>query len=518
MAGYSPEGRAMSAALPIETLVIVGGGTAGWMAAAAASRFLDNGRRKIVLVESEEIGTVGVGEATIPPILSFNEMLGIAEEEFVRATQATFKLGIEFVDWGGLNQRYMHPFGSIGRDLEGVAFHQIWTKFREQAELGPITDFSMACVAAMAGKFAPSSKDPRSPLSQLGYAYHFDAGLYARFLRSYAEGNGVVRYEGRIETVEQDGDSGFVTALVLQDGRRVAGDLFIDCSGFRSLLLGQTLGVPYHDWSAWLPCDSALAVPSARAEPLLPFTRSIARGAGWQWRIPLQHRTGNGHVYSSAFMDDDEAARVLMSNLDGAPLGEPRKINFTAGVRDRLWEKNVIALGLSGGFIEPLESTSIHLIQTGISKLFWLFPDIRCSAVERDEYNRLMREQFAYIRDFIVLHYKATNRDDTAFWRQVRDMPIPDSLSRKIELFREKGRILRYDHDLFDVSNWVAVMLGQNLLPVGYDAVADSLDDDRVLAALRKLGATYTAQAQQLPAHADYIARFCKAQPMEATI
>ncbi|WP_086738421.1 tryptophan halogenase family protein [Erythrobacter colymbi] len=501
----------MTHAIPVETLVIVGGGTAGWMAAAAASRFLDDGRRTIVLVESEEIGTVGVGEATIPPILNFNAKLGIAEADFVRATQATFKLGIEFANWGNVGERYMHPFGSIGRDLEGVAFHQIWSKFREQAGIGPIADFSMACVAAKAGKFAPTASDPRSPLSQLGYAYHFDAGLYARFLRGYAEDNGVIRHEGRIERVEQDGESGFVTAVVLSDGRRIAGDLFVDCSGFRSLLLGQTLSVSYHDWSQWLPCDSALAVPSQRTEPLLPYTRATAHGAGWQWRIPLQHRTGNGHVYCSAFMDDGEAERLLLANLDGAPLAQPRKIGFTAGVRDRLWEKNVIALGLSGGFIEPLESTSIHLIQTGISKLLWLFPDKRCTATERDEYNRLMREQFDYIRDFIVLHYKATARGDTPFWLQMRDMPIPDSLARKIDLFREKGRILRYDHDLFDIPSWVAVMLGQGIVPAGHDAVADALDDERVIAALRTLSSHYTEQAQRMPAHADYIVRFCAA-------
>jgi tryptophan halogenase len=501
----------MTSAIPIETLVIVGGGTAGWMAAAAASRFLDDGRRTIVLVESEEIGTVGVGEATIPPILNFNAKLGIAEADFVRATQATFKLGIEFANWGNVGECYMHPFGSIGRDLEGVAFHQIWSKFRGEAGIGPIADFSMACVAAKAGKFAPTASDPRSPLSQLGYAYHFDAGLYARFLRSYAEANGVIRHEGRIERVEQDGESGFVAAVVLSDGRRVAGDLFVDCSGFRSLLLGQTLGVPYHDWSQWLPCDSALAVPSQRTEPLLPYTRATAHGAGWQWRIPLQHRTGNGHVYCSTFMDDEEAARLLLDNLDATPLTEPRKIGFIAGVRDRLWEKNVIALGLSGGFIEPLESTSIHLIQTGISKLLWLFPDKRCTATERDEYNRLMREQFDYIRDFIVLHYKATARDDTPFWRQMRDMPIPDSLARKIDLFREKGRILRYDHDLFDIPSWVAVMLGQGIVPAGHDAVADALDDERVIAALRTVAGHYNEQAQRMPAHADYIARFCAA-------
>lgn len=490
---------------PIETVVIVGGGTAGWMAAAAASRLLDDGHRQILLVESEEIGTVGVGEATIPPIQNFNAMLGIAEAEFIRATGGTFKLGIEFADWGAIGQRYMHPFGTIGRDLEGVAFHQLWAKFRSSAGLGPITDYSIGCVAAAAGRFAPRSDDPRSPLSQLGYAYHFDAGLYARFLRTYAEDNGVVRHEGRIATVEQDGESGFVTAVVLSDGRRIAGDLFIDCSGFGSLLLGQTLGVAYHDWSAWLPCDSALAVPTERTAPLIPYTRASAHGAGWQWRIPLQHRTGNGLVYCSAHLDDETAAERLLANLDGKPLDQPRKIGFTAGVRDRLWDKNVVALGLSGGFVEPLESTSIHLIQTGISKLLWLFPDKRCTAVERDEYNRLMRNQYASIRDFIVLHYKATTRDDTPFWRQVRDMPIPDSLAHKIALFREKGRVPHSNQDLFEAPSWVSVMLGQNIMPSGYDPVADALDDGRVLAALRSMAAGYAAQAARLPTHEDYL-------------
>ena len=501
---------------PIEKVVIVGGGTAGWMAAAAASRFLQDGQRQITLVESEEIGTVGVGEATIPPILNFNAMLGIDENDFVRATQATFKLGIEFVNWGNVGERYLHPFGTIGRDLQGVAFHQFWTKFKNHTALGPIGDYSMAHVAAMAGKFAPTSPDPRSPLSQLAYAYHFDAGLYARYLRKYAEDGGVKRQEGRITSVDLDGETGFVKAVVLDGGLRVEGDLFIDCSGFRSLLLGDALGVKYRDWSHWLPCDSAIAVPSERTAPLLPYTRSTAHTAGWQWRIPLQHRTGNGHVYAAAHMSDDEAERILLANLDGKPAADPRKIKFTAGVRERLWEKNVIALGLSGGFIEPLESTSIHLIQTGISKLFWLFPDKRFSDVERTEYNRLMSEQFAYIRDFIVLHYKATTRGDSPFWRQVRDMDIPDTLAHKIELFREKGRILRYDHDLFDIPSWVSVMMGQNIMPQGYDAVADALEDARVLTAMQAMADSYVGQAERLPTHEEYIVKRCNAPSMSS--
>ncbi|MEP9400347.1 tryptophan halogenase family protein [Sphingomonas sp. VNH70] len=495
------------AAAPIESVVIVGGGTAGWMAAAAASRYLDDGRRTITLVESDAIGTVGVGEATIPPILQFNRLLGIDEAEFVAKTGATFKLGIEFADWGAVGERYIHPFGTIGRDFEGVAFHQHWLKHRRAHGMADFERFSMSAQAAAAHRFAPPVADARSPASQLAHAYHFDAALYAKFLRERAEAQGVRRVEGRIASVERNGESGHVTAVVLDDGRRVAGAFFIDCSGFRSLLLGEALGVGYRHWSHWLPCDRAIAVPSERVGPLLPYTRATAREGGWQWRIPLQHRTGNGHVYASGFTDDARAQEVLLANLDGAPTAEPRSLRFTAGVRERLWEKNVVALGLSGGFLEPLESTSIHLIQTGISKLFWLFPDSGHAAVERREYNRLMGEQFDYIRDFIILHYKATRRDDTPFWRYVRDMPIPDTLAHKIELFREKGRILRYDHDLFEVPSWVSVMFGQGIWPVGHDVVADSLDEARVADAMTRLAAAYADMAQRMPDHAAYVAR-----------
>ncbi|KQN34832.1 tryptophan halogenase [Sphingomonas sp. Leaf407] len=495
------------AAAPIESVVIVGGGTAGWMAAAAASRYLNNGRRSITLVESDAIGTVGVGEATIPPILQFNGLLGIDEKEFVAKTGATFKLGIEFVNWGGVGERYLHPFGTIGRDFEGVAFHQHWLKHRRAGGMADFERFSMSAQAAAAHRFAAPVSDPRSPASQLAYAYHFDAGLYAKFLRERAEGQGVRRVEGRIASVERDGESGHVTALVLDDGRRVAGQFFIDCSGFRSLLLGETLGVGYRDWSHWLPCDRAIAVPSQRTDPLLPYTRATAREAGWQWRIPLQHRTGNGHVYSSGFTTDDRAQEILLANLDGAPTADPRRLSFKAGVREKLWEKNVVALGLSGGFLEPLESTSIHLIQTGISKLFWLFPDTAHAEVERREYNRLMSEQFDYIRDFIILHYKATTRADTPFWQYVRDMPIPDTLAHKIELFREKGRILRYDHDLFEVPSWVSVMFGQGIWPTGHDAVADSLDEALVAGTMERMVAAYADLAQRMPPHADHVAR-----------
>ena len=483
---------------PIGRVVIVGGGTAGWMAAAAASRFLNDGQRTITLIESDAIGTVGVGEATIPPIRSFNARLGIDEADFLRATGGTPKLGIEFVDWGAVGERYMHPFGTPGRDIEGLNFHQLWLKLRDRPGIGDFEGYAMAAVAARAGRFAPPAPDPRSPLSGVDYAYHFDAGLYAAFLRGRAEHQGTVRVEGRIIGVEQD-ERGHVGAVRLEGDRQIAGDLFLDCSGFRSLLLGETMGVGFEDWSHWLPCDRAIAVPTERTQALLPYTRATAHAAGWQWRIPLQHRTGNGHVYASGFTDDAEAERVLMANLDAVPTAAPRRLSFTAGRRRQSWAGNVVALGLAGGFLEPLESTSIHLIQEGISKLFALFPDNRFSPIERDEYNRLMGDHYAAIRDFIILHYAATRRDDTPFWRHVRTMALPDTLAHKIALFREKGRIFRYDDELFTVPSWVAVLLGQGIVPSGYDPVVDALDADRVAEALRHMRRQNAALAQQLP-------------------
>ncbi|KTT73055.1 tryptophan halogenase family protein [Sphingomonas endophytica] len=489
-------------AAPIEHVVIIGGGTAGWMMAAAAGRYLDDGRRRITLVESEAIGTVGVGEATIPSIRNFNALIGVDEAEFLRATRGSFKLGIEFVDWERRGTRYVHPFGHYGRDIQGLNFHQLWLKLRGRDGIGAIGDYSPATVAMANGAFGWPQPDPRSPLSGLAYAYHFDAGSYAAFLRERAEADGVARVEGRIVAVEraEDGD---VAAVRLEDGRRVAGDLFIDCSGFRSMLLGETLGGAFEDWSHWLPCDRAIAVPTGRTEPLLPYTRATAHAAGWQWRIPLQHRTGNGMVYASRFMDDDAAERLLLSSLDAAPTAAPRRLSFTAGFRPRPWERNVVALGLAGGFLEPLESTSIHLIQQGISKLFALFPDTALSAVERDEYNRQMGDNYRSIRDFIILHYHATTRDDSPFWDHVRTMAVPDTLQRKIALFRQKGRFFRYDDELFATPSWVAVMLGQGIVPEGYDPIVDALDEERTAAALRQMRqATAAAVAGLSPHHA----------------
>ncbi len=497
---------------PIDHVVIAGGGTAGWMMAAAAGRYLDNGTRRITLIESDAIGTVGVGEATIPSILNFNALLGIDEAEFLRATQGSFKLGIEFIGWHRPDSRYVHPFGHYGRDIQGLNFHQLWLKMREQAGVGPIGDYSASTVAMERAAFGMPQSDPRSPLSGLAYAYHFDAGLYAAFLRRRAETDGVTRVEGRIVAVDR-APNGDVAAVRLDDGQRISGDLFVDCSGFRSLLLGETLGVGFEDWSHWLPCDRAIAVPTERTEPLLPYTRATAHPAGWQWRIPLQHRTGNGVVYASRFMDDDDAERLLLSRLDAEPTAASRRLSFTAGCRTRSWERNVVALGLAGGFLEPLESTSIHLIQQGISKLFALFPDKRMVSVERDEYNRQMGDNYRSIRDFIILHYHATARDDSPFWDHVRTMPLPDTLARKIALFREKGRIFRYEDELFATPSWVAVLLGQGVMPEGYDPVIDALDEERVLTALRQMRQATATAVATLPPHSVALAQLIGRSP-----
>ena len=501
----------------IRKVVIVGGGTAGWMAAAAFSRFLGNGYTKTELIESDEIGIVGVGEATIPPIKTFNGMLGINENDFVRETQGTFKLGIDFQNWGQVGERYFHPFGAYGQEIHGVDFHQLWLRAHKSgAGIPDISEWSIGAMAAARGRFARPAADATAPLSSLFYAFHFDAGLYARFLRRYAEGNGVVRTEGKITGVEQNAETGFVEAVTLGDGRRVEGDFFIDCSGFRGLLIEGALKTGYDDWTHWLPCDRALAVPTANVGPPDPYTRSTARAAGWQWRIPLQHRTGNGLVYSSAHISDEEARRTLMSNLQGEPLADPRPLSFTTGMRKRSWNLNVVALGLSSGFIEPLESTSIHLIQAGIARLMSLFPDRRFDPHERDEYNQSMRDQTEDIRDFIILHYHATRRTDSDFWNMCRTMSIPDSLAHKMALFTGKGRAFREGYDLFSLPSWVAVMMGQGFYPEGYDPIADALDEERVAGAMEQMRAAIHRTAEALPTQEAFIDRVCRAADMPA--
>ena len=467
----------------------------------------------MTLVESEEIGTVGVGEATIPPLLDFNRFLGIDEDAFVRATGATFKLGIEFVDWGRRGERYLHPFGTFGRDVQGIKFHQLWLRQAglAAADAGSLHDYCLTSVAARANRFTRPSGDPAAVLSSLRYAFHFDAGLYARFLRGMAERGSVTRVEGRISHVDLAPETGFIRAVELSDGRRIEGDLFVDCSGFRSLLLGEALGVPFTSWQHWLPCDRALAVPSESAAPLVPYTRATADTAGWRWRIPLQHRVGNGHVYASAFLSDDAAADALLKGLDGAPQADPRPLRFTAGVRERLWERNCVAIGLSGGFLEPLESTSIHLIQSGITRLMSLFPDSGHAPVERDAYNRQLRAEYEQVRDFIILHYQATDRDDAEFWRHCRSTPPPDSLAHNLELWRARGRVLPEPGSLFTEDSWIAVLMGQAGEPAAVDPLVAALPAEETSRFLHHLRTVIGQTAAAMPPHDQFIARHCAA-------
>src|SRR5690606_19686467 len=432
------------------------------MTAAALARVLGPAYARITLVESEQIGTVGVCEATIPQIGIFNRLLGIDEDEFVRRTKGSFKLGIEFVNWGRQGHRYFHPFGTFGLNMEGVSFHAYWQRLRLAGQAAPLADYSLMATAAKRNKFMRPFDAGNSPLSYIAYAFHFDAGLYARFLRELAEARGVVRREGRIVAVHQRPDDGFIESVQLEDGERLSADLFIDCSGFRGLLIEQTLKAGFVDWSQWLPCDRALAVPCESVPELTPYTRSTALTAGWQWRIPLQHRTGNGHVYCSEYLSDDEAASMLLSNLDAPARAEPRLIRFKTGTRRRLWVKNCVAIGLSSGFLEPLESTSLWMVQNGISRLLSNFPDRSFSPVIIDRYNRVLAEETEHIRDFIILHYKATEREDTPFWRYCRHMSIPERLEEKMRVYAHNGRTFREHEELFNDTSWFAVLTGQS--------------------------------------------------------
>lgn len=491
-------------AQPIRSITIVGGGTAGWMTAAMLSK-LFMGRYAIRLIESDEIGIIGVGEATIPAIRTFNDLLGISDVEMLKATKGTFKLGIEFVDWREKGHSYIHGFGKIGIDRLWLRPHQFWLKMHPKGAARDFDHYAINVMAARANRFS-DGRGP-SPISDIDFAYHFDAALYGQFLRRHAEGRGVERIEGRIVEVRQNPESGHVETVKLTDGREVGGDLFIDCSGQRGLLINQTLGIGFEDWSHWLPCDRALAVPCESVTPLTPYTRSTARDAGWQWRIPLQHRIGNGHVYSSAYTDDQAATEVLMKNLDGKPLAEPRPVRFTPGKRIKTWEKNVIALGLASGFLEPLESTSIHLIQTGILRIVSLFPDLGFDPAVVAEYNRQTDTEYADIRDFIIAHYKVTNREDTPFWAYCKHMDVPDSLKSRLDLFKSSARFFkRNEIELFREESWVQVLIGQGI-EAQYDPSVDLMSDAEAAGFLKDIEDVIADAVRRLPAHDDVITR-----------
>ncbi len=487
---------------PVRRIVIAGGGTAGWMVAACIAKTM--GRMlDIRLVESDEIGTVGVGEATIPTLLTFHRLLGIDEQEFMAATQATFKLGIRFENWRNRGEDYIHSFGLTDTDHWTAGFQHFWLKGRERRLAREYGDYCLELRAAEEGRFA------HLPDDGMNYAFHLDATLYGAYLRRLSEGWGVQRIEGKIAQVQTDA-SGDISALQLDSGARIEGDLFIDCTGMRSLLLGQTLGVAYQDWSHWLPCDSAVAVQTASVRPAPPYTRSIAHEWGWQWRIPLQHRVGNGVVFSSRHIDVDAAKQALLKNIEGEVLTQPRVIRFTPGQREVTWRRNCVAIGLSSGFLEPLESTSIHLIQRGVIRLMQMFPAQGIAQSDIDEYNRQAHTEMEHIRDFIILHYHVTNRDDVAFWRGCRHMDVPATLRHRIELFRETARVFRGSNELFAENSWIQVMLGQGIVPAQHHPVADLMGDDELSGFLENIRSQVERTVAQLPVHQDYVARYTR--------
>ena len=495
----------------IRHIVIVGGGTSGWMSAAALSRIIGTQDCKITLVESEQVGTVGVGEATIPPIVEFNNLLGINADEMLSATQGTFKLGIEFINWGRIGDAYMHPFGSFGRTIMNVSFWHYWKKAYDLGLSPPLDAYSLNWLAAKQNRFLRSGNVPNSPLSKVPHAYHFDAGLYARFLRNFSTDLGVDRIEGLVEQVIQDPGSGFITGIKLQDGKLIDGDFFLDCTGFRGLLIEQCLQTGYEDWAHYLPCNSAQAVPSKAINLKRPYTKSIAHPIGWQWQIPLQHRTGNGIVYSTEFATDEQAQQTLLENLPSTALAEPRQLRFVTGKRKKSWNKNCLAVGLSSGFMEPLESTSIHLIQSTITRFLSLFPRRTNFDAEMDRFNKSADREFRTVRDFLILHYKATERDDSGLWNYCRNMAVPDSLQEKLELYQSGSWIERDNQELFGVDSWLSVFNGQHIQAKSYSPLVDHLPKDKLESILRETREVIAQCTTAMPSHEDFIRKNCAA-------
>ncbi|WP_097064236.1 tryptophan halogenase family protein [Sphingomonas guangdongensis] len=485
----------------VRRVVIAGGGTAGWLAAAALSHQLGK-LLDITLVESDEIGTVGVGEATIPTVRSFHALIGLDEREFLRATNATFKLGISFENWARIGDRYIHSFGTLGRSTWMGEFHHFWLHARAAGVADEIGAYCLEHEAAAAERFAGGEGQDTS------YAFHLDATLYARHLRARSEAAGVRRIEGKIARVDRDGESGEIRALVLDSGAEVPGDLFIDCTGFRALLLGETLGVGFEDWGEWLQTDRALAVQTESTRPAVPYTRAVAHDAGWRWQIPLQNRVGNGLVYASAFLDDDAARERLLASLDGPTRTEPRLIRYRTGRREQSWAANCVSLGLSSGFVEPLESTSIHLIMIGITRLMQLFPFGGCHEGLRRRFNAQSRTELERVRDFIILHYKLTERDDSPFWRRCRDMSVPQSLADRIALWVEDAHAYQGAEDLFRVDSWVQVMLGQRLQPGGHHLLGRIMPDERLRQTFEGMRRSVRERVASMPAHGEFLKRY----------
>lgn len=497
----------------ISKIVVVGGGTSGWMVASALSKVLGCNNYSITLVESEQIGTVGVGEATIPMINLFNGILGVSEDEFVRETNATFKLGIEFVNWGSNGKSYFHPFGSFGVDMEGIGFNHFWMRWKKEGGGLDYSKFSMETEAARANKFVRTAGETGPAyMPKVNYAFHFDASLYAAYLRRYSEQRGVKRIEGKIIEVKQNPDSGYIESVRLENETLVEGDFFIDCSGFRGLLIEQTLKAGYEDWSRWLPVNKAVAVPCESSGQLLPYTRATAREFGWQWRIPLQHRIGNGYVFCDKFLPVDEATEKLMSRLDGAATAEPRVLSFVTGVRKKCWIKNCVAVGLASGFLEPLESTSIHLVQVAIAKLLTMFPQDHIIDFMVDRFNREMEHEYTDVKDFLIAHYKVTDREDTEFWRYVKHMEIPATLQEKLDTFQRRGEVMVKMDELFKEQSWFSVLVGQGMFPEAYHPIADVVSEDDLRIRLTQIRTGIQNRLNMMPAHEEFIAKHCKSE------